>query len=175
MSVASVVPLSAIELRDAVRASRCYDPMRLNRILGLDERAGLIEVQAYTPWRSIVERLRPGDPQAARARTTMMTVGESVATNAAGPDGRPTVVHVESLTVVTAEGELRRVSRHAQRELFALTIGGQGLFASVYSAILRVGTMSRAVEEQRAPEIIGGTRPEQGGQTLRLLIPPERL
>src|SRR5688572_32773023 len=104
MSHASFVPLSALELRDAVRNSKRYDPYRLSRILGVDERAGLIEVQAHTPWRSIADRLRPGDSQAAGTRTTMTTVGESIATNAAGPDGRPAVVHVESLTLVTPEG-----------------------------------------------------------------------
>src|ERR1041384_4962906 len=116
MSHAPFVPLSALELRDAVRKSQRYDPLRLRRLLGVDERAGLIEVQAHTPWRAIADRLRPGDEQAAATRTTMTTVGQSIAANAAGPDGRPTVVHVESLMLVTTEGELRRVSRHAHRE-----------------------------------------------------------
>jgi len=175
MSAASFVPLSALELSDAIRNSRSYDPLRLSRVLGVDERAGLIEVQAHTPWRAIADRLRPGDPQAAATRTTMSTVGESIASNAAGPDGRPTVVHVESLTLVTPEGELRRVSRHAHRELFGLTVGGQGLFGALYSVTLRVDTMSRAVAQQAAPEIVSGATCNAGGQTLRLLIPPERL
>jgi hypothetical protein len=171
MSQAPLVPLSAQELRDAVRSAKRYDPLRLSRVLGVDERAGLIEVQAHTPWRAIADRLRPGDSQAAATRTTMSTVGESIATNAAGPDGRPAVVHVEALTVVTPEGELRRISRHAHRELFALTVGGQGLFAALYSVTLRVDTMSRAVAEQAASEKIGGS----DGPVLKLLVPPERL
>lgn len=175
MSAASLVPLSALELRDAVRNSRRYDPLRLNRILGVDERAGLIEVQAHTPWLSIADRLRPGDSQAAATPTTMTTVGDSIATNAAGPDGRPAVVHVESLTVVTTEGELRRINRHSHRELFALMVGGQGLFGALYSVSLRVDTMSRSVAQQTAPEKLGGSVSEGRGQTLRLLIPPERL
>lgn len=175
MSATSFVPLSALELREAVRNSKRYDPSRLSRVLGVDERAGLIEVQAHTPWRAIANRLRPGDSQAAATRTTMMTVGGSIATNAAGPDGRPAVVHVESLTVVTPEGELRRISRHAHRELFALIVGGQGLFSALYSVSLRVDTMSRAVAQQSAPEVVGGPAEERGGQILRLLIPPERL
>jgi hypothetical protein len=175
MSQAPFVPLSAQELRDAVRNGRRYDPFRLSRILGVDERAGLIEVQAHTPWRAIADRLRPGDSQAAGTRTTMTTVGQSIASNAAGPDGRPTVVHVEALTVVTPEGDLRRISRHAHRELFALMIGGQGLFGAVYSVVLRVDTMSRAVAQQAQPEAIGGPIDERGGRVLRLLVPPERL
>lgn len=175
MSAASFVPLSALELRDAVRDRKSYDPRRLSRVLAVDERVGLVEVQAHTPWRVIADRLRPGDAQAASTRTTMSTVGDSIATNAAGPDGRPAVVHVESITLVTLEGELRRVSRHAHRELFALTVGGQGLFGAVYSITLRVDSMSRAVAQQSAPETIIGTAGEAQGQVLRLLVPPERL
>jgi len=175
MSAASLVPLSALELRDAVRNSRPYDPLRLSRVLGVDERSGLVEVQAHTPWRAIADRLRPGDAQAAATRTTMSTVGESIATNAAGPDGRPAVVHVESLTLVTAEGELKRISRHAHRELFALTVGGQGLFGALYSVTLRVDQMSRSVAQQAHPETIVGAGSEAGRQVLRLLVPPERL
>ena len=175
MSNAPFVPLSALELRDAVRNSRPYDPLRLSRILGVDEGAGLVEVQAHTPWRAIADRLRPGDPQAAATRTTMTTVGESIASNAAGPDGRPAVVHVESLTVVTPEGELRRVSRHAHRELFALTVGGQGLFGALYSVTLRVDLMSRSVAQQTAAETVAGAASDAGSEMLRLLVPPERL
>ena len=175
MSSAPFVPLSALELRDAVRGARRYDPLRLSRILGVDEKSGFIEVQAHTPWRAIADRLRPGDSQAATTRTTMTTVGDSIATNAAGPDGRPAVVHVESLTMVTAEGDLRKVSRHAHRELFALAVGGQGLIGTLYSVTLRVDTMSRAVAQQAAPEIVEGKVDDAGGQTLRLLVPPERL
>ena len=175
MGRTSFVPLSAAELRDAVRSGRPYDPLRLSRILGVDDRAGLIEVQAHTPWRAIADRLRPGDEQVAATRTTMPTVGESIAANSAGPDGRPTVVHVESLTIVTAEGELRRVSRHAHRELFALTVGGQGLFGALYSAMLRVDTMSQTVAEQKPGEVTGGSLTAGAAYTLRLLVPPERL
>lgn len=174
MSESSLVPLSALELRDAVRNAKRYDPMRLSRILAVDERAGLIEVQAHTPWRALADRLRPGDSQAATTPTTMTTVGDSIAANAAGPDGRPAVVHVESLTIVAPEGELLRVSRHAHRELFALTVGGQGLFGALYSVTLRVDTMARTVTEQTAPEKLHGSL-EPGGQVLRLLVPPERL
>jgi len=172
---APFVPLSALELREAVRNSQRYDPLRLSRVLGVDERVGLIEVQAHTPWRAIADRLRPGDSQAASTRTTMTTVGESIASNAAGPDGRPAVAHVESLTIVTPEGELRRISRHAHRELFTLTVGGQGLFAAVYSITLRVDTMARAVAQQTEPEILAGSISKGRGHTLRLLLPPERL
>jgi FAD/FMN-containing dehydrogenase len=161
-------PLSAAELCDAMRRARPLDASRLDRILGVDEERGLVEVQAGTPWRSLAERLRPGDAQAGAARTTMATVGESIARNAAGPDGRPAVAHVEAMALVTPEGELRRVTRSASDELFGLVVGGQGLFGMLYSVTLRIESLARAVEEAAA-------LPEAGADALRLLLPPPAL
>src|SRR5687767_7784902 len=47
------IPLSALELSAAMRAAQPYDASRLDRILRIDERQGLIEVQAATPWKTI--------------------------------------------------------------------------------------------------------------------------
>src|SRR5204862_381424 len=142
---------------------------RLDRVLRVEPGHGVVEVQANTPWRSLAERLRPGNAQAASLRTTMPTVAESLARNAAGPDGRPTVMHVEGLMLVTPDGELRRVSRRAHRELFALSVGGQGLFGALYSVTLKLDSLARAISEA-APSVSGtGTAPG-----MRLLLPPER-
>jgi hypothetical protein len=163
-------PLSAAELCEAMRGARAFDASRLDRILRVDEDRGLVEVQASVTWRGLAERLRPGDAQAGAARTTLPTVGESLAWNAAGPDGRPAVTHVESITLVTPEGELRRVSRIANAELFALAVGGQGLFGAPYSVTLRVESLARAVSDGAA------SPPERMPRdALRLLVPPEAL
>lgn len=161
-------PLSATELCDAMRRARPFDAARLDRILRVDEDRGLVEVQASATWRSLAERLRPGDAQAGAARTTMPTVGESIARNAAGPDGRPAVAHVESMALVTPDGDLRRVSRFAHPELFGLVVGGQGLFGALYSATLRIESLARAVSE-------AGSLPEVRSDALRLLLPPDGL
>ena len=88
MTDTSSIPLSALELSAAIRARLPYDASRLDRVLRVDERHGLVEVQASTPWKALAASLRPGDPRAARTQTTVSTVGESLAHNAAGPDGR---------------------------------------------------------------------------------------
>src|SRR3954468_8885286 len=147
----ATIPLSALELREAVRSGRPVDTSRLNRMLGIDAQRGLLEVQAATPWQAIAAELRPGDARA-NVPTTMPTVGESIARNAAGPDGTPAVNHVTSLTVVMPDGELRRVSRQRHRDLFALIVGGYGLFGTVYSITLRIATLARAVERQTRPQ-----------------------
>jgi FAD/FMN-containing dehydrogenase len=171
----NATPISAVELCHAMRHSLPFDPAHLSRILGLDERRGLLEVQGSTPWAAIAAELRPGDAPAAAVHAGMPTVGESVAGNAAGPDGHPAVAHVEALTLVTPEGELRRLSRTADRELFSLAVGGHGVFGPFYSVTLRIDSLIRALERSAQPERIE-LRP--GGHTsrpLELLLPPERL
>jgi FAD/FMN-containing dehydrogenase len=167
----TTTPVSALELRDAMRQGRAIDASRLNRILGLDATHGLLEVQAATPWQAIAAELRPGDARAA-VRTTMPTVGESIARNAAGPDGTPAVAHVASLTLVMPDGELRRVSRNRDADLFALIVGGHGLFGTVYSITLRIATLARAVERAVRPDeftLCPNGRPRHA---LELLLPP---
>ena len=102
------IPLSAQELTAAIREGLPYDATRLDRVLRIDESRGLIEVQAAARWKAIAAVLRPGHAHAARLGPAMQTVGESLACNAAGPDGRPAVTHVESITVVLPNGELAR-------------------------------------------------------------------
>src|SRR2546421_10684561 len=168
----ATTPMSALELCDAIRSGKAFDASRLNRILGLDAIHGLLEVQSATPWHAIAAELRPGDARA-NVRTTMPTVGESIARNAAGPDGTPAVGHVASLTLVAPDGELRRVSRQRNREIFALTVGGHGLFGTIYSVTLRIGTLARAVERAMRPEEMNLRPQHRARPALELLLPPQ--
>ena len=172
----NTLPLSAAELCEALRHGRRYDPARLNRILGHDAERGLLEVQAATSWSSIAEALRPGDARAAEvARAALPNVAESLDCNAPGPDGEPAVRHVHSLTLVTPDGELRRLSRQRDAELFSLVVGGFGLFGALYSVMLRVETLSRAVEKAAPPRRMRLLRGGHRAQPLELLLPPERV
>jgi hypothetical protein len=166
------MPLSVSELREAVREGRTVDTSRLNRILAIDAQRGLLEVQAATPWQAIAAEMRPGDPRA-NVRTTMPTVGESIARNAAGPDGMPAVNHVASLTIVMPDGDFRRVSRHREPELFSLAVGGQGLFGTMYSVTLHIPSLARAIERQGEPQVVKLQPGMRAQQTIDLLVPPE--
>lgn len=112
------------------------DVSGLDRVLRHDAERGLLEVQAATPWRALAgfagECFGPG------------TVGEGVAANSPGPDGRPVVAHLRSLTMVTADGELRRISREQTPELFALAVGGFGALGPFYSVTLELDSLARA-------------------------------
>lgn len=168
----SPAPLSAHELRDAVRQSQRFDSSRLNRFLYADAERGVAEVQARTAWKTVARHLRPGDEGALRIGATLPTVGASVDWNAAGPDGRPAVDHVEALALVTPDGELRRASRTGNAELFALAIGGQGVLGTLYSVTLRIESLFRSLDEVEAADVRhaeAATGPVRG---LQLLLPP---
>lgn len=170
----STRPLSAQELCESVRACAPFDAARLDRVLAVDETRGLVEVQSGATWKGLAARLRPGERRAQEVRTTHPTIGESLACNAAGPDGRPTVSHVQSFTMVTPDGQLRRVDRMNNPGLFALVVGGQGLFGAIYSVTLRLESLARALAEARTPEpLVEPRSPTARG--LVLLVPPERL
>jgi FAD/FMN-containing dehydrogenase len=176
---AKSLPLSAQELCQSVRTAGRFDASRLDRILGIDEARGLVEVQSGTPWKALAERLRPGDPRARSVETAYRTIGESLACNAAGPDGRSTVSHVESFTMVTPDGLLRRVDRASNPGLFSLVVGGQGLFGAIYSVTLRIDSLSRALSEAQTPAaLVGpliGRAKKPAARKLVLLVPPARL
>jgi hypothetical protein len=165
------LPLSALELKEAVRAARPYDAARLDRCLRMDASRGLVEVQASATWASLAAYA--GMPWGERW-SHCPGIREAVATNAPGPDGRPTVQHVEALAVVTPDGELRRASRDANPELFALAVGGQGLFGALYSVTLRLESLARAAADA-LPSAQLRIAPGGAARPLQLLVPPEAL
>ncbi len=169
------LPLSAHELRDAVRQARPFNPARLDRILRLDTRGGVVEVQARATWASLAASLRPGHAELAALWKDSGVIGESVAANEAGPDGRPAVEHVEALALVTLDGELRRVSRETNPELFSLVVGGQGLFGAVYSITLRLESLARAASEAVPVATLALCGAGTKTRPLDLLLPPESL
>lgn len=168
-------PVSAHELCQSVLRGRPVEAARLDRVLRIDAPHGVVEVQAGTPWRALAEALRPGDARTRAACTRRHTVGESIAWNAAGPDGRPLVAHVESLALVTPDGQLRRVDRIASPALFGLAVGGQGLFGALYSVTLRIESLLRAVTEAEPLQALERKAAAPPSGRLRLLVPPENL
>lgn len=161
---------SALDLCKAVLAGsglpHALPASGLDRTLRHDAARGLLEVQAGASWQSLAAHtggvFLPG------------SVGNSVAANSAGPDGRPVVAHLRALTLVTADGELRRVSRDQAPELFRLAVGGFGAFGPFYSLTLDVATLSLAVAEAAAPVCLGLAPDEAPGALhgLHLLVPP---
>ena len=138
---------SAGDLCKAVLAGapwpRRFDDAGLDRVLRHDAGRGLLEVQSGTPWGALAEHGSTAFQDG--------TVGASIAANAAGPDGRPMVAHLRSFTLVTADGELRRISRDTAPELFRLAVGGFGVFGPFYSLTLDLASLARSAAAAAAP------------------------
>lgn len=163
------LPMSALELRNAMRELRVFDPARLDRILRIDEHRSLVEVQSGTSWDALASH-----PQTAFLAGWMpgRTVGQALAENAAGPDGVPVVKHIDALALVTPDGDLRRLSRTAHPELFRLCVGGQGVFGFAYSITLSVPSLRHAVDNAVAPVALCLADEFPSGDPFRLLVPP---
>lgn len=176
---------SADDLRRALRAARerrlVLDTSALNRMLRLDGERNRLELQAATPWRAIAGYL---GERAAELDAGLQTaglpesVGEAVSANAAGPDGTPIVSHVEAIALVTPDGELRRVDREANLNLFRLAVGGHGLFGVPYSVTLRLDSLLRAAQRAQAPaelDLAGATVAGGVSRRAEVFVPPEKL
>jgi hypothetical protein len=159
---------SAADLCQAMRACRAAlpDASGLDRVLRHDAARGLLEVQSGAPWSALAAHggaaFGPG------------VVGDAVAANGSGPDGEPLVAHVHSITVATADGELRRASRDRAPELFRLAVGGFGVFGPMYSVTLDLVSLARAAARATAPLVLELPAPSPTGAPFRigLLLPP---
>jgi len=163
---------SAEDLCRAVRAASAEawraGSRGLDRVLHHDAGRELLEVQASVTWQALARY--------SRSAGLGGTVGESVAENHLGPDGRPMVAHVRALTLATADGQLRRASREQSPDLFRLAVGGFGAFGPFYSVTLDLASWARATAAastaarfELPPAGDTGTR-----HAVALLLPPER-
>lgn len=178
---------SAEELRAALRGwnrPAAPDLAQLDRVLRLDLRGQRIEVQAGVGWGALGGYLVSQDmaaaaPIAAAAAVADLpgTLGACVGANPACPDGTPFSSLVDAITVVTADGELRRTSRSAQADLFRAVLGGHGALGAVYSVTLRIDALLRAFARAEPPVPLDAAAapPAAGALRLRLLVPPARL
>ena len=170
----AILVRSADELRKALRAARertvTVDLSGLNRLLRLDGSRRLVELQAAAPWSAL--------QQHGVTATLRGTIGDAISANTPGPDGTPTVSHVEAITLVTPDGEVRRADRRANPDLFALAAGGHGLFGVLYSVTLRLDSLLRSMERLEEPvvlDVAGPCSSSGATRTVEFLAAPERL
>ena len=159
---------SADELRRALREAREHavtlDLSGLNRTLRIDSERRRIELQAATPWSAVGCCGMAG------------TVGDAVSANSPGPDGIPMVAHVEAITLVTPDGEVRRADRRANPDLFALAVGGDALVGVLYSVTLRIDSLARSIQDAEQPVVLDLAQPGPGApRSAEFLVPPDRL
>jgi len=124
------------------------DVRKLSRVLNLDRKTGILEVEAGIEWPELIDgylALQKGERQGwgiAQKQTgaDRLTVSGTMAANAHGRGltMRPFVSDVESFVLVDGTGTARACSRTENAELFRLVHGGYGLFGVVTSVKMRL-------------------------------------
>ena len=124
------------------------DLTRFSRVLNFDAEHGLIEVQGGIEWPELIDYLagtQSGNtrPWAIRQKQTgadRLTIAGALSANAHGRGLRfkPMIDDVESFVLIGPDGKARTCSRRENAELFALAIGGYGLFGVIAQVTLRL-------------------------------------
>lgn len=143
------------------------DIRSMNGVLGLDSGTGIIDVESGIEWPELIgwliEKQRGADKQWGIAQkqtgADRLTLGGGLAANAHGRGlhMKPMVGDVESFTLVDADGAFVECSRTRNHELFALAIGGYGLFGPIATIRLRLSPrqkIRRVVEEQNIDTVM---------------------
>jgi FAD/FMN-containing dehydrogenase len=128
----------------------------------VDEAGRTATVQAGATWHQVLEAVHPvGLSVATMPSVDVLSVGGTVSVNAHGLDFRAGSLSstVRSLRVMTADGEVHRVSREVEPELFQAVVGGYGLFGVVLDVELELVESevyllrSRTIEHYDFPEV----------------------
>jgi FAD/FMN-containing dehydrogenase len=143
------------------RDTLLLDMKRFSRIVSFDKTKGLIEVEGGIEWPELIEYLireQAGQKEQWGIREKQsgvdrVSIAGSLAANIHGRGLRfpPIIADVESFELVDAEGRLRNCSRNENAELFALAIGGYGLFGIITQVKLRLAPRTKV---ERVVEII---------------------
>jgi FAD/FMN-containing dehydrogenase len=157
-SAATSTPLSVSGSRHAMGGQqflaghRLLDMRGMSRVLHMDMSRGLVTAEAGIEWPALIagymslqRELEPNaEPRwGIRQKQTgadNLTLGGALSANAHGRGLTmpPMVADVESFSLVGPDGELRRCSRTEHADLFALAIGGYGLFGAIADVTLRL-------------------------------------
>jgi FAD/FMN-containing dehydrogenase len=143
------------------------DIRKLSRVLNLDSKHGILEVEAGIEWPELIDgylALQKGESQAwgiAQKQTgaDRLTMAGTIAANAHGRGlkMKPFISDVQSFLLVDATGTARTCSRTENPELFRLVHGGYGLFGIVTSVQLRLAPrkkVERVVEIRTVDDLI---------------------
>jgi FAD/FMN-containing dehydrogenase len=150
------------------------DMCRLSRVVEFDAERGLVTVEAGIDWPRLVNHLlwagaglggSPASPPwgivQKQTGADRLTIGGALSANIHGRGlrFRPFIADIESFELVDATGTLVTCSRSSNAELFALAIGGYGLFGVVARVTLRLARRHKLqrrvtiVRVQNVPEL----------------------
>jgi len=134
--------------------------LRLNRLLSLDEEAGVLECEAGVSLHDVLEAVMPrGLFLSVVPGTRFVTVGGAIASDIHGKNHHRDGTFsrfVESMTLLTPAGEVVRCSPEEYRDLFWATVGGMGLTGVILTARLRltrIQTRYMTVDYRRSQDL----------------------
>jgi FAD/FMN-containing dehydrogenase len=140
--------------------SALVDTGGLDRVVSFDGLSGTIEVEAGIQWPALVAWLRAQQDGVGgwgivqkQTGADRLSIGGAVSANIHGRGLRlrPIVQDVVAITVMDADGDVRRCTRSEVPELFACAVGGYGLFGIIVSVTLR---LARRRKLRRLVEVI---------------------
>ncbi len=124
------------------------DTTFLKQIIKLDQEAGLVTVQSGICWLDLQNalanmQLKAGRPWGINQKQTglnTLTIGGTLAANAHGQGLvlKPFVDDIDSFRLIDANGDLINCSRRDHSDLFALVVGGYGLFGLVPEVTIKL-------------------------------------
>lgn len=126
------------------QAARLLDMRCMDRVIALDDVNGTVEVEAGIQWPALIDYLeQAGGRWSIRQKQTgadTLSLGGCLSSNIHGRGlrMRPFISDVEAFTLIDAQGVQRHCSREHDALLFALAIGGYGLFGVIASVTLRL-------------------------------------
>ena len=143
------------------------DMRSMNRVLGLDEKSGILQAEAGIEWPELIQgylALQKGNERwgirQKQGGADRMTLGGTLSANAHGHTlgSAPIVGDVEWIELISPDGTKQRCSRTENSELFSLAIGGYGLFGVITVVGLRLvprSKLRRLVEMRTTAEAAG--------------------
>jgi len=146
--------------------STLLDMRALVQVHDLNPTSGVLTVDSGIEWPELIRgymNLQGNDPlwgvRQKQGGADRMTLGGALAANAHGHGlGIPPIVaDVEWIDLLTADGALQRCDRRKNKELFALAVGGYGLFGIITTVGLRLAPrrkLRRRVEKRTLAEAL---------------------
>src|SRR5271165_1343669 len=142
------------------------DMRAMNRVIDLDQKTGLLQVEAGIEWPELIQGYLSLQKENAswgirqkQGGANRMSLGGALSANAHGHDlnSPPIISDVEWIEMVMADGSVKRCSRKEDAELFSLEVGGYGLFGIITAVGLRLvprRKVRRHVEARTTAEVV---------------------
>lgn len=138
---------------DASLSANIYSALHLNHYLAFSAETGRLHAQAGVSFKDIIDTFLPkGWFLPVTPGTKYITLGGAIAANVHGKNHHSEgsfFRHVESITLLTAEGKLLECSRKQHPKLFEATFGGMGLTGIILSAVFKLKKVTSAYIRQQ--------------------------